>query len=329
MQKRTPGALTPLASLLSIALLPWSAFQQQSPADLSIKVNSELVIVDAEVRNKKTGKVVYSLARENFILFEDGVKQEITHYSQDLFPLSILLVIDTSGSVWSSFMEVRKEALEALELLRPEDEVALMATASRTEVIQSFTRDKKQIAEAIATFDERSLGEDGILVHDAVFAAAAYVRRAASPRKRRAIIFVTDGIGTQLRFRGHSEKEALRESFEADSTICSIIVKLFDPINRKIVQYHPQRLLSQGSIVSYVHKTGGETQGARKQDIGRSLADVIHNLRNRYSLGYISSNTKPDGAFRKIDLRLTSEIKQKENAAVRSKPGYYRRDPSP
>jgi len=316
-----------LPHLLLFGSLLGFSYQAETDRDLQIKVVSDLVVVDADVRDRTNGEVVFGLSRSDFVLYEDGVKQSVTHFSQDLWPLSVLLVVDSSGSTWADFEQLRRRLMDALRYLRPEDEVALMGTASRTELIHGFTRDHWRVAEALQSFHEGSLGDDGILVHDAVHAAAEYVRVAADPRKRRAIVFVTDDFGTQSRFKGRSERETLSEVFETDSTICAVIIRVVDPVSRQVIKYHPgHQILFHGSVATYVARTGGESIDSKNRDVEAKLAGVIHRLRNRYSLGYVSTNPKRDGGSRRIELKLTPEAQKRvHSAAVRFKRGYYAR----
>jgi len=92
-----------------------------------LKLSTELVVVDAQVLSKKTGSPVNGLTERDFVLYEEGVKQRITHFSQDKLPLSILLLLDVSGSVMPAINQVRDSGLRALNELKPGDEVAVMA----------------------------------------------------------------------------------------------------------------------------------------------------------------------------------------------------------
>src|ERR1051325_11294430 len=67
----------------------------QEGADQPLRLSTELVVLDAQVLSKKTGSVIGNLKKDDFSIYEDGVRQAITHFSQDRLPLSILLLIDT------------------------------------------------------------------------------------------------------------------------------------------------------------------------------------------------------------------------------------------
>ncbi|MGZ8844788.1 MAG: hypothetical protein ACXW18_14075, partial [Pyrinomonadaceae bacterium] len=114
-----------------------------------VKVDVDLVRVDALVLQKDTARIVGGLTKENFLLFEDGAKQEITHFSQDSLPLSVILLIDRGGCLDPFANEVRRAAREAIDRLKPTDEVAVMAYHDTTMMVQRFTRNRILLEESL------------------------------------------------------------------------------------------------------------------------------------------------------------------------------------
>jgi len=88
------------------------------------KVNVNLVVVDAQVLNKKTHQAVPSLQPEDFLLYENGVQQPISSLSQDRIPLSIVFLFDLTDSVRPVLESLSQGALQALQHLKPEDQAA-------------------------------------------------------------------------------------------------------------------------------------------------------------------------------------------------------------
>jgi len=115
--------------VVAILALLLSSFRSraQEKQDEPLKLSTQLVVIDAQVLNKKTGLPVPGLTERDFVISEDGVKQQITHFSQDSLPLSIVLLLDVSGSVMPTINSVRESGLKALNQLKSGDEVALMA----------------------------------------------------------------------------------------------------------------------------------------------------------------------------------------------------------
>ena len=120
--------------------------QKGTEPDEPLKLSTQLVVVDAQVLGK-SGSAVDGLSERDFVLYEEGVKQQITHFSQDRLPLSIVLLLDVSGSVVPVIDQVRASGLRPMNQLKPGDEVALMAFGAWTSVLQGFTKDRESIAE--------------------------------------------------------------------------------------------------------------------------------------------------------------------------------------
>jgi Ca-activated chloride channel family protein len=311
--------------LCFVACILYAAFAQEA-ADQPLKLSTDLVVLDAQVLNKKTGSSLGNLQKEDFSIYEDGVLQQITHFSQDKLALSILLLVDTSGSVWDVMDAMRQRTSAALQQLKETDEIALMATASRTSLIQGFTKDKELIAAKISTIDKKALGNDGILLHEALYQAAMYLSKAANPASRRVIVVVTDNISTQKIGRGHSEKDALNELYEAGGVVCGLNVS---NLNATVLKFDPffyavKGLLFRGDINSYAAKTGGIVLKSQKDELDKKLSDLISHLRTRYVIGYVSSNTKQDGSYRKIKLALSKEVEKRQGQfAIITRRGYF------
>src|SRR5437879_509337 len=116
--------------------------QEREAIDV-VKVNTDLVVFDAQVIDKKTKRVIGDLTKEDFELSDNGARQRISYFSRDELPLSIMLLLDVSGSVRPILHQIRNGALNALQRLKPEDRVAVMAFANTSRLAQDFTSDRK------------------------------------------------------------------------------------------------------------------------------------------------------------------------------------------
>jgi len=123
-------------ALLLLALLfaffAGQACLAQSPATAEplFRVTVRVEVVDAQVLSKKTKHAVSSLQREDFQVYEDNVRQEITSFSQDQLPLSVVILFDLTDSVRPVLISLAEGALESLQRLKPEDEVSVMTYAA-------------------------------------------------------------------------------------------------------------------------------------------------------------------------------------------------------
>jgi VWFA-related protein len=311
-----------ILSLLSLPTLAQTEDQQQE----TIKIKTDLVALDALVTDKKTREIIRNLTLQDFELFEDDAKQQIEHFSQDKLPLSVVLLLDISPSVHPMIEEIRKGALQTLEHLKPEDEVALMVFAGATEVIQDFTRDRKLIADKVGLALTRD--GSGTRIHEAIGKAARQFKSATIPASRRVVIVITDNQGSMKRKEdGVSEAEVKDAVIESGAVVCGVIVRSFLNVLDGILFQHPmmQEQFKRTSVNPHAELTGGEMTAANKETVNARLGEMIDRLRNRYTLAYAPSNQDFNGKFRRIRLSLTPEAKKRlgRDVVIRAKQGYY------
>jgi VWFA-related protein len=311
-----------ILSLLSLSTLAQTEDRQQE----TIKIKTDLVALDALVTDKKTREVIRNFTLQDFELFEDDAKQQIEQFSQDKMPLSVVLLLDISPSVHPVIEEIRKGALQALEHLKPEDEVALMVFAGATDLIQDFTMDRKLIADKVGLALMRD--GSGTRIHEAVGKAARQFKSATIPTSRRVVIVITDNQGAMNRkYDGVSEAEVKDAVIESGAAVCGVIVRSFLNVLDGILFQHPmmQEQFKRTSVNPYAELTGGEMTAADKETINARLGEMIDRLRNRYTLAYAPSNQDFNGKFRRIRLSLTTEAKKRlgGDVVIRAKQGYY------
>ena len=282
-----------------------------------LKSNVDLVLVEATVRDQHGG-IVNDLTRESFGVYENGVQQQVTYFSRDQLPLAVALVLDCSGSMGPVLKQLHHVAFDTLSALKPDDQVALFDFAARAEMLVGLTKNRQRIADAIATI--RPGG--GTVIPDALYEAALYLARAA-PDRRHAIILVSDNQNTE---KGYcDEKRVIREALESESVIYSIRVEegshphsmyVIPPILEEVS-------FRDVSVPKMAHETGGEVIDARNLNSIRSAMDnVISRLKQRYSLGYYSTNRRHDGAFREIEIHIR-DASNDEKYTVYARRGYY------
>lgn len=154
-----------------------------------------------------SGRFVTGLQREDFALYEDGVEQEITHFSSERVPVSLGLVVDTSGSMAGEKWQHAREAIERfLDLLGPEDEVFLYQFNTAPMLVQDWTNDRERLSAAMRRISPRG----GTAMYDAL---AEAVPMAGSGRNRKkAIVLISDGNDTQSSASVSALRAMIRES---------------------------------------------------------------------------------------------------------------------
>jgi VWFA-related protein len=274
-----------------------------------IKTDIDLVVLDALVLQKKTGRVVGDLRREDFTLTEDGVAQQITQFSQNSLPLSVLLLIDRGGCLDPFGNDVRHAANAAIAHLKPEDEVAVMAYHETADLVAGFTRDRQLVADAL----ERVPGHDEEADHclnRAFYEAANYMVRAGNPGGRRVIIVVTGVTSNFDCAGGPSGTEARHEVFESGSVVCGLIPrsaaqKMESGMMRGMTGIAGIFKVPTLRVNDLADETGGEVVSDKPENIDRAFDTLIEHLRTRYQLAYVPTNRKHDGTVRKLKLKVS------------------------
>src|SRR5215475_10859900 len=322
-----------LLALLNTALAMVCSAQNPTRQEMflpeRIRLSTDLVVIDVQALNRKTGQVVTGLNAADFELYEDGVKQEITHFSQDRIALSVILLMDLSGSVSPVIKEIQSGALLALERLKESDEVAVIAFSSDTQLVQDFTPDRKLIVDKIGRIEKTPVIGQGTSLFEGLRDAAIYMNKASNGASRRVIIAVTDNVAWEYHFSGLSEEEVAEVIFESGSMVCGLVVegamtrteKIFN-WNRPGNDIYRRRM----SVDPFATQTGGEVIKSNKTEINARLALLIDHLRNRYSLGFSPKKEQADGSFRRISLALTTEAQKRlGDIVIRNRQGYYAR----
>lgn len=285
----------------------------------TVKVNVDLIVLDALVMQKKTARVVGNLKRDDFILTEDGVRQEITHFGQDTLPLSVLLLVDRGGCMDPFGEKVRAATLAAISRLKPQDEVALMSYHNGVELIEGFGRDRRRIEDALNRVPPADEEADHCL-NRALYDAAQYMIEAGNPVGRRVIIVIT-GVTSNFDCDGPSSKEAARAIYESGSVVCGLI-----PTSAE--QRMENGIVGMGTAIGKIFKvptisiktladeTGGEVLDDKPEVLDRAFNTLIDHLRTRYQLGFVSSNKKRDGTVRKLKVEVTPTAKKSQGELV-------------
>jgi VWFA-related protein len=292
-----------------------------------LKVDVDLVTVDALVLQKQTARVVGDLTKDDFVLAEDGVKQQITHFSQDSLPLSVLLLVDRGGCLDPFGSEVRGAARDAIAHLKPTDEVAVMTYHSNVELIQEFTRNRGLISDAlnrVPPHDE----EASHCLNKAFMDAAQYMQRAGNPIGRRVIVVIT-GV---TRFfdcgDGPSHKTATQAVYESGAVVSGIIPKSGEQQMENGMMIWATRIGRLGGapyidIQTLANETGGEILQDKPENLNTTFDTLINHLRTRYNLAYVSTNQKRDGSTRKLKIDVAPVTqKTKGKLVVKSRRTY-------
>lgn len=296
---------------------PLEVIPQRSPKDMAVsasslpvvRVDSSLVLIPVHVTTAG-GASVTGLKKEDFVLFEDGRKQTITHFAMGDAPISVGILLDTSGSMKNKMAKASEAAREFFKFSNREDEFFLVEFNGRARLKVPFTRDSSQIAAEIGS--ARPSGMTALF--DGIHLALTHMKHARNTRK--ALLILSDGGDN---FSRRSLRELKATLIEADVQVYAMGV--FDSNyqhKRSAEERNGPKLLDQVAM-----DTGGrDFPVVSVDDLPEIGTQIARELRNQYLLGFSPANAATDGKFHRIDLKLAMPNAERELRTY-YRQGYY------
>jgi VWFA-related protein len=277
----------------------------QSADDHTLNVNVDLVNIYLTVCNHK-GRPITGLDRGNFSVFEDGQPQLITHFSRETdVPLTIVLLIDTSGSVREKLRYEQDAASDFFysSLRRGRDKAALVSFDHSFQVKQKYTDDPSVLSAAL----KHIIAGGGTRLYDALYFAIQ--DQLSGPEDRKVILLITDGDDNASR---RSPRDIIDLARRNGVSIYSISMNSLGntPDDSKRNDDVLKMLSAETGGIGYF-----PTKLGKLPSIFQMIATE---LRSQYTIGYRSTNQKRDGSFRNVRIEMKNS-----HYAVRSRPGYY------
>src|SRR5687768_4233807 len=197
-------AISPLFFAFALAVATLGAQDQEG---FSFRSGVELINVTATVTDKD-GRFVSGLRKEDFTVFEDGVRQDVTHFSNDRVPVSLGIVLDTSGSMTPDKMSAARSAIDRFiyDLLGEDDELFFVEFSNVPRLVQDWTTDRRAFSRAVARVNPAG----GTAMYDAV--AASLPIAAAGKHSKKALLVISDGNDTNSQTRANELRQMSRES---------------------------------------------------------------------------------------------------------------------
>lgn len=301
---------------LTIAGIVYSQAPSSDPADQArgqIGVNVLQVPLMVSVTDNK-GKLVTTLTKEDFKVYEDDKLQTIRSFNRDAdLPLSIALLVDGSGSIIQQLKFERAAATEFFfnTIKRRKDRAIVIGFDSTVSVLSDetadgFTDEPEKLSDAVA----RIKAGGGTAVYDAVFLAVQKKLAYEKGDRRRLVIIITDGEDTASRL---SLTEAVEMAQRNDTAIYAIST------NRTSDTKSREKVKGDDILQKMVESTGGKAYFPLKlDDLAGDFQKIGDELRSQYIISYAPINQALDGTYRKVRVE-TADKKYK----VRTRPGYW------
>jgi VWFA-related protein len=295
--------LTFVVVLLSVGVIVSLSGQQPS-----FRAGVDIVSLNVTVTDAATHYIT-DLEESDFLVFEDGIKQNVTFFSRRQSPIALSLLLDSSASMEEHLPVLQQAASNFVHKLKSNDIAQVIDFDSRVEIRQGFTGNQAELDTAIS---QLAAGGSTSL-HNAIYIALKELRKVRAVNeedvRRQALIVFSDGEDTSSLV---SFDEVLDLAKRSETSIYTIALRGADVQAKGFREAEfVMRTLAQ--------ETGGRAFfPAKIDDLNGVYTQIADELASQYTLGYTSANPRRDGAWRRIVVQLS-----RPNVTPRTKKGYY------
>ena len=317
MQKILQTSL--LLTLLLVGLAPGLSVAQEVDPDDVIRVKTTLVNSPVLVIGRD-GKFVPNLRREDFEVYENGVKQEIAYFAPVDSPFTVALVIDTSRSTVFDLQDMRHAALAFVEKIRPRDRVLLVSFSDDFNVFEEETSSREALRSGI----EGIAAGGGSRVYDAIDSA---LKRISRIKGRTALILFSDGVDNDS--RRESFESSLRTAERSETLIYPVQFSTYDRMKSRTPPQTNLPVEGTGFSLQDYKRAGaylrrladisgtGVYPASEISDLDRAISSIVDELHNEYSIGYYPRTVGKPGEQRRVEVRVN-----RPQLVVRARTGY-------
>jgi Ca-activated chloride channel homolog len=306
----------------------------QNPNPFRFKSGVELINVTATVSDA-AGRFVPGLTKDDFIVFEDGQPQDVTHFSSERVPVSLGIAIDTSGSMVGEKIREAQSALGRFvyDLLDKRDEIFIYRFSNSPQLLQGWTSDRQLLSRALA----RTSPDGGTAMYDTVLDALPLF--ATSQNQKKSLVIISDGRDTSSQATISEVHQAIRRSetlvyaVGIDCARSTRSPRIWDMQQRGPIPFpfppgRPRPFPPGGppiapgppgsqpawepcsdpvdvvSLRDLTDDSGGRTEVVRNaRDLNPATENIADELSKQYYLGYASTGKK-DGRWHSIRVEV-------------------------
>lgn len=307
-----------VACLLAYVLVGLVRGQEINPDDV-IRVQTSLVNSPVLVIGRD-GKFVPNLRREDFQVFENGVRQQIAYFAPVDNPFTVALLIDTSRSTVFNLADIQHAALAFVDRMRPRDRAVVVSFSDDFNVLTEATSDRETLRRAIGSI--RPGG--GSRVYDAIDLLIEEMNRIEG---RTALILFSDGVDNDS--QKATLESTLKKAERSDTLIYPVQFSTYDRMKSRAPAQ--SKLPAEGTGFSaqdyrragaYLRRLADTTStgvypAAEISDLDHAISSIVDELHNEYSIGYYPSNRGRAGEQRRVEVRVN-----RPQLVVRARTGY-------
>ena len=323
---------------LTVFVLALSASAAAQEVDDIVRTETSLVQLNIGVVDKQ-GRPITSLTRNDFAVYEDGVKQTIQHFQSVDAPFSLVLMLDMSGSTINFRQQLKLASQRFLDALAPEDRVSVIQFNAKVKSLSGFSTNRLKTAYAI----EIAEGAGETYFYEALKYALKELEKEG--QRRKAIVVLTDGLDSNLRkvdratvSKAQTDDEALAAIKPDASSELNAVLAAAD---RQGVTIYPLALPSgdpkrlplpspnitgiyaaaRARLQALADRTGGRLNEINRLEYMPQLyREVAANLRTLYTVAYQAKGDRPRGKWHEIRVEVANT-----DLTARTKPGYFAR----
>jgi Ca-activated chloride channel family protein len=259
-----------------------------------------------------TSHFVTNLDENDFNVFEDGAKQDVTFFNKTNLPIALAILLDTSASMETKLQTAQEAAIGFARRLRPQDLAQVVEFDSRVTTLQDFTNSTADLERAI----RKTSAGGSTSLYNAVYIALkqlkSVIARNSEEIRRQAIVLLTDGEDTSslLPF-----EEVLDLAKRSETAIYSIGLRSNEGPSTGTRGFKEAEFV----LRSLAQETGGRAFfPTQVSELSAIYVQISDELSSQYTLGYTSRNPRHDGAWRRIVVRVA-----RPNVVARTKQGYF------
>lgn len=280
-----------------------------------LRIRTEEVLLPVSVRDE-AGAPVGDLGQEKFVVFDNGVRQQITSFNQRRVPANIVLLLDASSSVFSQMRFIREAAKRFMQGLLKEDKVCVVQFSDRVELLQDWTP-ATQLSQLEKSVDWRYHPGLRTTFYDGLYLAAH--EQLSKVEGRHIIILLTDGLDTALKQKA-SYAEALNAVRQADGSVYVVSLTAYlraeleaklgtKKIRRMFSGYDPKEVAYYLNLIDKSEKlleelavqTGGRMfLPIKDEELATAYGAIAEELRTQYIITYQPKPKASAGEYRRI-----------------------------
>ena len=269
-----------------------------------------VVVVDGQQQ------LVSGLTADNFAIYEDGVRQDVSFFAADELPIDLAMLLDTSASMHSRLTTAQQAAIRFASTLRPIDRLLVVDVKETSSILAPLSHDLQAAKAAILS----TSAQGSTALYNGLYTTLkemARQRRGETDMRRQAIVILSDGDDTSSVVSFDDVMELAKQSGIAIYTLMLGSGTASEQAERRKGEFASR---SEYGMKALAQETGARSFVALDVgDLAGVYKSIGHELASQYALGYTSNNQRRDGAFRRVVVRLLDRA----GAQPRTRSGYF------